>query len=157
MEITALCLTPADSGKIHKVLEAGSKPFIISETQLSSCSPVQSIKLDSIKVPLMTEILGVTLGFLNATSFLGHFQWHQCTHHIQWQTQLTLGGEGDTRRGPCMDVPEKHNQSFRNCLPAGHLWARWRTGEQSAACQLLPLVGWVTGQLLGTGSISSEP
>lgn len=72
--VTALCLSPADSGKIHKVLEAGSKPFIISETQLSSRSPVQSIKLDSIKVPLMTDILGVIQGFLNDTSFLGHFQ-----------------------------------------------------------------------------------
>lgn len=119
------CLAPADSGKIHKVLEAGSKPFIISETQLSSRSPVQSIKLDSIKVLLMTEILGVAQEFLNDTSILGHFQWHQCTHHIQWHTQLTLGGEGDTRRGPCVDVPEEHYQSFTNCPPAGHLCARF--------------------------------
>lgn len=63
LEITALSLAHADSGKVHKVLEAGSKPFIISETQLSSRSPVQSIKLDSIKVPLMTEILGAAPGF----------------------------------------------------------------------------------------------
>eukprot|EP00066_Takifugu_rubripes_P016427 XP_011605693.1 PREDICTED: semaphorin-7A [Takifugu rubripes] len=46
-------LLSTDSGKIHKVLEAGSKPFIISETQLSSRSPVQSIKLDSIKKKLV--------------------------------------------------------------------------------------------------------
>ena len=45
-----LCAVPTDSGKIHKVLEAGEEPFIISETQLSSRSTVQSMKLDSKKV-----------------------------------------------------------------------------------------------------------
>uniref|UniRef100_H3CSL6 Semaphorin 7A (JohnMiltonHagen blood group) n=1 Tax=Tetraodon nigroviridis TaxID=99883 RepID=H3CSL6_TETNG len=40
-------LLSTDSGKIHKVLEADSKPFVISQTQLSSRSPVQSIQLDA--------------------------------------------------------------------------------------------------------------
>lgn len=42
-----------DSGRIHKVLEAGSEPFIISETQLSSRSTVQSMKLDAKKKKLI--------------------------------------------------------------------------------------------------------
>lgn len=42
-------LLSTDSGKIHKVLEAGSEPFIISETQLSSQSPIQALILDSKK------------------------------------------------------------------------------------------------------------
>ncbi|KAI3376437.1 hypothetical protein L3Q82_016899, partial [Scortum barcoo] len=42
-----------DSGKIHKVLEAGSEPFIISETQLTSNSTIHSIKLDSKKKKLV--------------------------------------------------------------------------------------------------------
>ncbi|XP_076589062.1 semaphorin-7A isoform X2 [Chaetodon auriga] len=46
-------LLSTDSGKIHKVLEAGSKPFIISETQLSSRSTIQSMKLDSKKKKLV--------------------------------------------------------------------------------------------------------
>lgn len=48
-----LCAVPTDSGKIHKVLEAGSEPFIISETQLSSRSAIQSMQLDSKKVQLI--------------------------------------------------------------------------------------------------------
>lgn len=47
-------LLATDSGKIHKVLEAGSEPFIISETelsnsssQLSNTSTIQVMKLDS--------------------------------------------------------------------------------------------------------------
>lgn len=48
-----ILLLATDSGKIHKVLEAGSEPFIISETQLSSCSTIQSIKLDSEKKKLV--------------------------------------------------------------------------------------------------------
>lgn len=47
---SCLCAVPKDSGKIHKVLEAGSQPFIISETQLCSPSTVQSMQLDSKKV-----------------------------------------------------------------------------------------------------------
>ncbi|KAK7890987.1 hypothetical protein WMY93_022950 [Mugilogobius chulae] len=46
-----------DSGKIHKVLEAGSKPIVISETQLESNSTVQSIKLDSNKRKLVVGFL----------------------------------------------------------------------------------------------------
>lgn len=46
----AVCVLFPDTGKIHKVLEAGSEPFIISETQLFSPSTVQSMKLDSKKV-----------------------------------------------------------------------------------------------------------
>ncbi|XP_060891410.1 semaphorin-7A [Labrus mixtus] len=42
-----ILLLATDSGNIHKVLEAGSEPFIISETQLSSCSTIRSMKLDS--------------------------------------------------------------------------------------------------------------
>ncbi|XP_073328805.1 semaphorin-7A [Pagrus major] len=48
-----ILLLSTDSGKIHKVLEAGSKPFIISETQLSSQSNIQSMKLDSKKKKLV--------------------------------------------------------------------------------------------------------
>ncbi|KAM4553947.1 semaphorin-7A [Fundulus diaphanus] len=40
-------LLVTDTGKIHKVLEAGTEPFIISETQLSSKSTIQAMKLDS--------------------------------------------------------------------------------------------------------------
>lgn len=46
-------LLSTDTGKIHKVLEAGAKPFIISETQLSSKSTIQSMKLDSQKKKLV--------------------------------------------------------------------------------------------------------
>lgn len=42
-----------DTGKIHKVLEAGSKPFIISETQISSQSSIQSMNLHSKKKKLV--------------------------------------------------------------------------------------------------------
>ncbi|XP_034032330.1 semaphorin-7A [Thalassophryne amazonica] len=45
-----------DSGKIHKVLEAGSEPFIICETQLSTHSAVQSMKLDSKKKKLVVGL-----------------------------------------------------------------------------------------------------
>ncbi|XP_033941057.1 semaphorin-7A isoform X1 [Pseudochaenichthys georgianus] len=48
-----ILLLATDSGKIHKVLEAGEEPFIISETQLSSHSTVQSMKLDSKKKKLV--------------------------------------------------------------------------------------------------------
>ncbi|XP_035520997.1 semaphorin-7A [Morone saxatilis] len=48
-----ILLLSTESGKIHKVLEAGSEPFIISETQLSSNSPIQAIKLDSRKKKLV--------------------------------------------------------------------------------------------------------
>ncbi|XP_071354558.1 semaphorin-7A [Trachinotus anak] len=46
-------LLATDSGKIHKVLEAGSEPFIISETQLSNSSTIHSMKLDSKKKKLV--------------------------------------------------------------------------------------------------------
>ncbi|XP_059191987.1 semaphorin-7A [Centropristis striata] len=46
-------LLATDSGKIHKVLEAGSEAFIISETQISSRSPIQSMKLASKKKRLV--------------------------------------------------------------------------------------------------------
>ncbi|GAA6221377.1 semaphorin-7A [Lates japonicus] len=48
-----ILLLATDSGKIHKILEAGSEPFIISETQLSSSSTIQSMKLDSKKKKLV--------------------------------------------------------------------------------------------------------
>lgn len=48
-----ILLLATDSGKIHKVLEADSEPFIISETQLSSRSTIQSMKLDSKKKKLV--------------------------------------------------------------------------------------------------------
>ncbi|KAG8012675.1 Semaphorin-7A, partial [Nibea albiflora] len=48
-----ILLLSTDSGKIHKVLEAESEPFIISETQLSSQSTIQSMKLDSKKKKLV--------------------------------------------------------------------------------------------------------
>ncbi|XP_041852351.1 semaphorin-7A [Melanotaenia boesemani] len=46
-------LLGTDSGKIHKVLEAGSEPFIISETQLPNNSTIQAMKLDHIKKKLV--------------------------------------------------------------------------------------------------------
>ncbi|KAM6937082.1 semaphorin-7A [Xenentodon cancila] len=48
-----ILLLATDCGKIHKVLEAGSEPFIISETHLVSDSSVQAIKLDSKKKKLI--------------------------------------------------------------------------------------------------------
>lgn len=48
-----ILLLATDSGKIHKVLESGSEPFIISETQLSNSSIIQSMKLDSKKKTLI--------------------------------------------------------------------------------------------------------
>ncbi|XP_058500374.1 semaphorin-7A [Solea solea] len=46
-------LLATDSGKIHKVLESGSEPFIISEAQVSNSSAIQSMKLDSKKKKLV--------------------------------------------------------------------------------------------------------
>ncbi|XP_023153793.2 semaphorin-7A [Amphiprion ocellaris] len=48
-----ILLLATDSGKIHKVLEAGSEPFIISETHLSNSSTIQAMKLDSEKKKLV--------------------------------------------------------------------------------------------------------
>lgn len=48
-----ILLLATDSGKIHKVLEAGSEPFIISETHLSNSSTIQAMKLDSKKKKLV--------------------------------------------------------------------------------------------------------
>lgn len=52
--IKQMCAVFEDTGKIHKVLEAGSKPFIISETQISSQSSIQSMKLHTKKVEKKT-------------------------------------------------------------------------------------------------------
>ncbi|XP_075946025.1 semaphorin-7A [Anarhichas minor] len=46
-------LLATDSGTIHKVLESGSEPFIISETQLPSYSTIKSMKLVSKKKKLV--------------------------------------------------------------------------------------------------------
>lgn len=56
-------LLATDSGKIHKVLEAGAEPFIISETQLSNSSTIQAMKLDSKKKKLV-------VGFSNKISIV---------------------------------------------------------------------------------------
>ncbi|XP_026168125.1 semaphorin-7A [Mastacembelus armatus] len=48
-----ILLLATASGKIHKVLEAGTEPFIISEMQLSSDSAIQSMRLDSKKKRLI--------------------------------------------------------------------------------------------------------
>ncbi|KAM7396768.1 hypothetical protein PAMP_019781 [Pampus punctatissimus] len=48
-----ILLLATDSGKIHKILEVNSEPFIISETQLSNHSTIQSMKLDSKKKKLV--------------------------------------------------------------------------------------------------------
>ncbi|XP_069019637.1 semaphorin-7A isoform X1 [Embiotoca jacksoni] len=48
-----ILLLATDSGKIHKVLEAGSEPLIISQTQLSNSSAIQAMKLDSKKKKLV--------------------------------------------------------------------------------------------------------
>lgn len=42
-----ILLLATESGKVHKVLEAGAEPFLISETGLSNRSAVLSVKLDS--------------------------------------------------------------------------------------------------------------
>lgn len=46
-------LLATDSGKVHKVLEAGDEPFLISETRFSNRSGVLSVKLDSKKKKLL--------------------------------------------------------------------------------------------------------
>lgn len=46
-------LLTTDSGKVHKVLETDTKPFLISETRLTDCSGVLSVKLDSKKKTLL--------------------------------------------------------------------------------------------------------
>lgn len=46
-------LLTTDSGKVHKVLEADTKPFLISETRLMHHSSVLSVKLDSKKKTLL--------------------------------------------------------------------------------------------------------
>ncbi|KAM9854778.1 semaphorin-7A [Aulostomus maculatus] len=46
-------LLATDTGRIHKVLEAGSEPFIISQTQLPTRSAIHSMKLDSKKKKLI--------------------------------------------------------------------------------------------------------
>lgn len=46
-------LLATDSGKIHKVLEADAKPFLISETQFLNRSALLSVKLDSMKKKLV--------------------------------------------------------------------------------------------------------
>ncbi|XP_011474402.3 semaphorin-7A isoform X2 [Oryzias latipes] len=48
-----ILLLATDTGLIHKVLEAGSEPFIISQTQISNNSSVQAMKLDSKKKKLV--------------------------------------------------------------------------------------------------------
>nr|XP_057931021.1 semaphorin-7A isoform X2 [Doryrhamphus excisus] len=50
-----ILLLATDSGKIHKILEAGSEPFIISETHIPSQSTIQSMKLDSKKKKLVVS------------------------------------------------------------------------------------------------------
>ncbi|MEQ2267131.1 hypothetical protein XENORESO_002128 [Xenotaenia resolanae] len=52
-QVYNVLLLVTDTGKIHKVLEAGSEPFIISETQLSSISTIQAVKLDTKKKRLV--------------------------------------------------------------------------------------------------------
>lgn len=54
--VKQMCAVFEDTGKIHKVLEAGSKPFIISETQISSQSSIQSMKLHSKKVDQIFQV-----------------------------------------------------------------------------------------------------
>uniref|UniRef100_G3NLG6 Semaphorin 7A (JohnMiltonHagen blood group) n=2 Tax=Gasterosteus aculeatus aculeatus TaxID=481459 RepID=G3NLG6_GASAC len=49
-------LLATDSGTIHKVLESGSEPFIISETQLPNCSSIKSMKLVSKKKKLVVGL-----------------------------------------------------------------------------------------------------
>ncbi|XP_047452820.1 semaphorin-7A [Mugil cephalus] len=46
-------LLSTDTGNIHKVLEAGSEPLIISEIQLSNNSTIHALKLDSKKKKLI--------------------------------------------------------------------------------------------------------
>ncbi|KAM4733932.1 semaphorin-7A [Anableps anableps] len=52
-QVYNVLILATDTGKIHKVLENGSEPFIISETQLSSISTIQAMKLDSKKKKLV--------------------------------------------------------------------------------------------------------
>ncbi|XP_072291864.1 semaphorin-7A [Eucyclogobius newberryi] len=54
-------LLATDSGKIHKVLEAGLKPVVISETQLLNRSAILSFKLDSKKRKLVVGFSDVIM------------------------------------------------------------------------------------------------
>ncbi|XP_055011452.1 semaphorin-7A [Boleophthalmus pectinirostris] len=49
-------LLATDSSKIHKVLEAGPKPVVVSETRLPNTSTVLSMKLDSAKKKLVVGL-----------------------------------------------------------------------------------------------------
>ncbi|XP_077566740.1 semaphorin-7A-like [Stigmatopora nigra] len=51
----SVLLLATDSGKIHKILELGSEPFIISQTEIQSQSSLQSMKLDSKKKKLVVS------------------------------------------------------------------------------------------------------
>ncbi|XP_061630479.1 semaphorin-7A [Phyllopteryx taeniolatus] len=53
--VYSVLLLATDSGKIHKILESGSEPFIISQTQIPSLSSIQSMKLDSKKKKLVVS------------------------------------------------------------------------------------------------------
>ncbi|XP_017160916.1 semaphorin-7A isoform X1 [Poecilia reticulata] len=52
-QVYNVLLLATDTGKIHKVLEAGSEPFIILETQISKISSIQAMTLDSQKKKLV--------------------------------------------------------------------------------------------------------
>lgn len=67
-----LCAIPTESGKIHKVLEVGSEPFIISETRLQSQSNMQSMKLDSRQVRLLHTTSCVVLLSADCVSSCRH-------------------------------------------------------------------------------------
>ncbi|XP_051918251.1 semaphorin-7A isoform X2 [Hippocampus zosterae] len=53
--VYSVLLLATDSGKIHKILESGLEPFIISQTQIPSQSSLQSMKLDSKKKKLVVS------------------------------------------------------------------------------------------------------
>ncbi|XP_054877045.1 semaphorin-7A [Poeciliopsis prolifica] len=52
-QVYNVLLLATDTGKIHKVLEAGSEPFIILETQISKNSSIQAMTLNSQKKKLV--------------------------------------------------------------------------------------------------------
>ncbi|RVE71819.1 hypothetical protein OJAV_G00055520 [Oryzias javanicus] len=109
-----ILLLATDNGKIHKVLEAGSEPFIISQTQISNNSSVQAMKLDSKKKRLV-------VGFsekLSTVDLQGCDQYNSCEEcvlardpYCSWTfrrcTPTVLGGIQNIMSGSISVCPKK--------------------------------------------------
>ncbi|KAM4618240.1 semaphorin-7A [Polymixia lowei] len=122
-----ILLLATDSGKIHKVLEAGSEPFIISETQLSNRSAIQSMTLDSKKKKLIVgfseEVFTVDL--LRCQDYNGscadcvlardpYCAWTKfgCTSTIPGGIQNITGGQSNVCPTTA-EEPKTHNRTKR--------------------------------------------